>query len=100
MNLNLVNLFIRNPNKQYDLLLQDKNRNGGGVACCIRSDISYIKKQYFPEEMENIFFGILLPKTKPIVIGIIYRSSSQNKFLEILNKKIYFYRCKTNIHPW
>ena len=72
--------------KVYDLLCQDRNRKGGGVACYIRSDIDYIQKQYFPEEIENVFFEILLPKTKPIVVGIIYRSSSQKNFLEILHK--------------
>ena len=58
----------------YDLLCWDRNRNGGGVACYIRSDISYI------QEIENILFEILLPKTKPIVVGIIYRITSQNNF--------------------
>ena len=52
----------------------------------IRSDISYIRKQYFPEESENIFFEILLPKTKGILVGIIYRSPNQNSFLELLSK--------------
>ena len=54
--------------------------------CYIRSDISYFQKQYFTEEIENIFFEILLPKTKPIVVRIIYRSPSQNNFLKIRNK--------------
>ena len=58
----------------YDLLCRDRNRNGGDVACYIRSDISHIQKQYFHKEIENIFFEvleILLPKTKSIVVGII-----------------------------
>ena len=42
-------------------------------------------KCFFPPEMENIFLEILLPNTKPIVGGIIYRPSSQSKFLEIIN---------------
>ena len=70
----------------YDLLRRDRNRNGGGVACYIRSDISYIQKQYFPEEIENIFFEILLPKTKLIVVWIIYSLPTENYFREILNK--------------
>ena len=60
----------------YDLLRQDRNRNRGGVACSIRNDISYIQKHYFPEEIKNFFFEILLPKTKPILVRIIYRSPS------------------------
>ena len=71
----------------FDLLRRDRNKNGG-VACYIRSDISYIQKQYFPEKIENIFSEIVLPKTKSIVAGIIYRLPSQNNFLEVLNKKI------------
>ena len=70
----------------YDLLSRDRNRSDGGVACYIRSDISYIQKQHFPEEIENIFFEILLPKTKLIVVWIIYSLPTENYFREILNK--------------
>ena len=38
-----------------------------GVFYFIRSDISYIQEQYFPEEIENIFFEKSLPKAKPII---------------------------------
>ena len=56
----------------YQVLRCDRNRKGGGVACCVRNDLSYIAKNFFPEGIENIFFEILLPKTKPINVGIIY----------------------------
>ena len=46
---------------EYELLRCDRNRHGGGVACYIRNDI------------ENIFVELLLPNTKPIVVGTIYR---------------------------
>ena len=68
----------------YDLLRCERNRNGGGVACYIRSDISYVLKDFFPNVIENIFFEILLPKTAPITVGIMYRPPSQTNFLEIL----------------
>ena len=42
----------------YDLFCKNRNRNSGGVAYYIRSDMKYIQKQYFPEEIENIFFEI------------------------------------------
>ena len=32
----------------YDLLRCDRNENGGGVACYIRSDISYVQKDFLP----------------------------------------------------
>ena len=60
----------------YDLLPCDRNRNGGGVACYIRSDISYVQKDFFPNVIKNIFFEILLPKTSPITVGILYRPPS------------------------
>ena len=69
----------------YDLLRCDRNRNGGGAACYIRSDISYAQKNVFPNVIENIFFEILLPKTTPITVRIMYRPPSLTNFLEILN---------------
>ena len=69
----------------YDLPRCDRNRSGGGVACYIRSDISYVQKTFFLNVIENIFFEILLPKTTPVTVGIMYRPPSQTNFLEILN---------------
>ena len=62
---------IQIPN--YELLRCDRNRNGGGVACYIWSDIGYLQKCFFPREIENIFVEILLSKTKPLIVGIIYK---------------------------
>ena len=70
----------------YQILRCDKNRKGGGVACYVSNKLSYIKKDFFPEEIENIFFEILLPKTKPITVGIIYRPPNQNNLLQTLNE--------------
>ena len=61
------------------------SRNGGGDACYIRSDISYVQKHFFPNVIKNIFFEVLLPKTRPVTVGIMYRPPSQTNFLEILN---------------
>ena len=64
----------------YDLLRRDRNRNRGGVACYIRSDISYVQKNFFPNVIENILFEILLSKTTPITVRIMYRPPSQTNF--------------------
>ena len=53
----------------YDLLRCDRNRNGNGVACYIRNELSYTKKNLFPNDIENVLFEIYLPKTKPISVG-------------------------------
>ena len=66
----------------YELVTSDWNRHGGGVACYIRSDISFNVRGDFSSEIENIFLDILLPKTKPILIGILYRPPDQSRFLD------------------
>ena len=70
----------------YERLCCDRNRHGGGVACYIRSELSYNVKSYFPKDIENIFFELLLPHTKPIVVGTIYRPPNQTNFMEIFNE--------------
>ena len=39
-------------------------------------------------DIEGIFFDILLPKTKPIFVGIIYRPPICINFLECFNKHL------------
>ena len=73
---------------EYDLLRCDRNRDGGGVACYIRNDLSYNVKSYFPKDIENIFFELLLPNTKPVVVGPIYRPPNQANFMEIFNENL------------
>ena len=81
----------------YNLLRCDRNRNNGSVACYIRSDISYVRKDLFPNFIKNTFFEILLPKTTPITVGIMYRPPSQTNFLEVLNM---IFRQKRDIYSW
>ena len=57
----------------YEILRFDGNRHGGGVACYIRSYISYKQNSSLRNEIENITFDILTPHTKQITVGIIYR---------------------------
>ena len=69
----------------YQILRCGRNRKGGGVACYVRNDMSYIEKDPFPEEIENIFFEILLLKTKVITVGIICWPNQSN-FPQTLNE--------------
>ena len=46
---------------EYGLIRCDRNRLGGGVGCYIRHDLSYNVKSYFPKDIENICFELLLP---------------------------------------
>ena len=63
----------------------DRNRHGGGVVCYIRKNLHYDVKSFFPPEIENIFFELLLSNTKPIVVRIIYRLPSRSEFLGSIN---------------
>ena len=40
------------------------------------------------DEIENIVFDMLLPKTKPILVGFLYRPPDQSKFLDKLSTAI------------
>ena len=64
----------------------------GKICECNReilsSDISFNIRGDFSSEIENIFLDILLPKTKPILIGILYRPPDQSKFLDNLSTSI------------
>ena len=64
------------------------NRHGGGVACYIRSDINFKLNSFLPNEIENITFDILMPHTKLITVGIIYRLPNQSKFLDIFEENL------------
>ncbi len=72
----------------YKLLRADRTRNGGGVACYIKSELGYNFRKDFSTDIENIFFDILLPNSKPILVGIIYRPPDQSGFLGKLTEAI------------
>ena len=59
----------------YSIARNDGNRKCGGVAC-------YSRKTYLFDNLENIFIDLLFLKTKPISVGIIYKTPSQTQFLE------------------
>ena len=80
----------------YELVRSDRNRHGGGVACYIRNDISFDVRGDFSNEIENIFLDIFLPKTKPILIGILYRPPDQSGFLDKLSSAISKTSCFNN----
>ena len=50
----------------YSILRSDRNRNGGGVACYIRADLCFNRRNVFSNTIEHVFFDLLIPKVKPI----------------------------------
>ena len=66
----------------YSIVRNDRNRKGGSVACCIRSNICYSRKTCLSDNLGNIFIDLLFQKTKPISVGIFYKPPSQTRYLE------------------
>ena len=74
--------------ENYSCVRKDRNRNGGGVACFIHKSIAFEVRSDFSDDFENIFIDILLPKTKPILLGVAYRPPSDMQFVENLANSI------------
>ena len=70
----------------YEPLRIDRSRRGDCVACYIKRFLAYIYKENFCKSTENIFIDIFLPKTKPILVGILYRPSDKNNFVKNLEE--------------
>ena len=70
---------------QPSLIRKHRNRKGGGVTCYIRSDICFNSQNCLSDKIENISFNLLLPKTKPISIAIVYKPLTDNHFLGYLS---------------
>ena len=66
----------------YSILRSDRNRNGGSVACYVRGDLCFNRGNVFSNSIEHVFFDLLIPKVKPISIGIFNRPPNVNNFLE------------------
>ena len=70
----------------YNILLFERNRNGGGIACSVRNDVSSTKEIFFSHEVETIFIEIFLSKTKTLAVGVIFCPPSQTSFLKTLTE--------------
>ena len=68
---------------------KDRNRKGGGVCLFIRSDIAFNPKpELSADDLESLYVNILLPKTKPILIGVCYRPPTQANFYKLLEESL------------
>ena len=72
----------------YCILWCDRNRNGGGVACYVRQDLCLNLRSTIIRYIDGIFLDILLPKTKPIFVGLIYRTPNNINHLKCFNKHL------------
>ncbi|XP_042236588.1 uncharacterized protein LOC121875911 isoform X2 [Homarus americanus] len=67
----------------YSLERLDRNKYGGGVCVYIRNDLTYnLRSDLIDNHLEGLWLEILLPKTKPILVGAFFRSPYDGQFLE------------------
>ena len=81
---------------RYEILQWDRNRNSSGVACYIRKDLCFNTRTLYCKEIENLVFDILLPKSKPITIGVFYRPPNQGEFMDLMVEKFSNLNLKDN----
>ena len=58
--------------EEYGMVRSDRSRGGGGVACFAKKFISYNRKLNFCINTESTFTDIFLPRSKPVLSGILY----------------------------
>ena len=75
-------IFIDN----YIVQRNDRNRQGDGVLIYVRKDFAFNSRcDLQHEELEATWLEVLLPKSKPILCGVIYRPPHQTNFYSILD---------------
>lgn len=73
--------------QNYTIIRKDRNRKGGGVCGYIRSDICFnVRTDLDNAHIEAVWLDILLPKTKPLLVGILYRPPTQSVFYDRLEE--------------
>ena len=70
----------------YDLVRSDRSRRGGSVACFVKNSISYNRKPNFCINKESLFIEIFLPKSKLVLIGVLYRPPDKYHFVNCLER--------------
>ena len=67
----------------YSIVRCDRNRKGGVVACYVKNHLCFSTKNILSKKIEFLFEDLLLLKTKPISIGIVYRPPNDTNFLQL-----------------
>ena len=74
----------------YCIIRKDRNRNGGGVCTYIRNDLaSNIRTDISDHTDEFLWIELLLPKTKPIIVGTCYRPPNQSNFTDRFEESLF-----------
>ena len=74
----------------YNLQRKDRSTHGGGVCLYIREDLAYNPRDDLDKpDLEATWIDLLLVKTKPILVGCLYRPPTQTDFISKLQETIF-----------
>ena len=67
----------------YNIKRKDRNANGGGVCIYIKDTLAFNPQTDLDNEhLEALWIDILMNKSKPILVGCVYRPPKQSNFLQ------------------
>ena len=73
----------------YNIIRNDRTSLGGGVCLYIKEELTFNPRSDITNEnIEGIWIDLLLPKTKPILIGCVYRPPHDKDFVQQLEETI------------
>ena len=73
----------------YNIVRRDREGHAGGVCAYIREDLAYnTRSDLCNPDLEDLWFEILLPKSKPLYIGVCYRTNDNTKCFECLDNTL------------
>ena len=67
----------------YSIVRCDRDRKGESVLCYIKHDICFSTTNILSKNIEVIFVDLLLPKIKPISVGVVCRPPKDTNFLQL-----------------
>ena len=80
----------------YSVIRKDRDRQGGGVCLYINEDLAFSERRDLENDnIEAVWADIILPKTKPILVGSCYRPPKQNDFVNQFESVLTNFRSDT-----
>ena len=73
----------------YNIIRRDREGHAGGVCAFIREDLAFNSRSDLNNpDLEDLWFEILLPKSKPLYIGVCYRTNRITKCFDYLENTL------------
>ena len=75
--------------EKYTVLRRDRESHAGGVCMYVRNNLIHEPRiDLQNQNIEDLWLEMLLPKTKPIIVGTCYRAPKNNNIIEYLESSM------------